>query len=192
MERINIKIFASGDTGLAAAIPVFHRWIQDRACPELAIDVADYSHVPAGPGVVLVTHEANYSLDHSRNRLGLLYNRKAALSGTPVEKLKHCWNAALWACQRLEQEPEFSGKLKFNPSESEVILNDRLRFPNTEDTWRTVRADIEQFFDELYGRGGYTLTRSSDPRGRIRCILRSCKSSEELSWPVLGARASSA
>ncbi len=162
MDHINVKIFGSGDVDIAAAIPVFHRWIQDRACPELAIDVADYSHVPAGPGVLLITHEANYSLDNSRNQLGLLYNRKAPLPGTPAEKLKHCRDAALWACQRLEQEPEFRGKLRFNPDEMEVVLNDRLRYPNTAETWNAVRGDIEQFLD------GYVLTRPTDPRDRLR------------------------
>ena len=166
MEHINIKIFAEGQADVAAAIPVLHRWIQDRVCPELAIDVADYSHVPAGPGVILVTHEANYSLDAARGRLGLLYNRKAPLTGTPVERLRHCWDAALWACQRLEQESEFKGKLTFNPNEAEVILNDRRAFPNTEETWQALRGDIGQFF------AGYALTRSSDPRDRFRVHAR--------------------
>ena len=62
-------------------IPVFHRWIREQAMPELLIDVADYSHVPAGPGVMVIGHEANYSVDNRENRLGLLYNRRAALEG---------------------------------------------------------------------------------------------------------------
>ena len=49
---------------------VFHQWIRDSVCPEMLIDVADYRHVPAGPGVMLIGHEANYSLDNRENRLG--------------------------------------------------------------------------------------------------------------------------
>ena len=41
---------------LADAVAVFHQWIRDGVCPEMLIDVADYRHVPAGPGVLLIGH----------------------------------------------------------------------------------------------------------------------------------------
>ena len=44
-------------------IPVFHDWIQTQQLAELLIDVADYRHVPHGPGVVLVAHDAHYAMD---------------------------------------------------------------------------------------------------------------------------------
>ena len=83
MQHVNIKIFAKQATAfdVADAIPVFHRWIQKRDLPEILIDVADYSHVPEGPGVLLIAHEANYSLDYAHDQLGVLYNRKAAGTG---------------------------------------------------------------------------------------------------------------
>ena len=61
LQHLNVKIFAQepASIDLAGAIPVFHRWIQENVCEELLIDVADYRHVPAGPGVLLVGHEAN-------------------------------------------------------------------------------------------------------------------------------------
>src|ERR1700726_1324446 len=116
MQHVNIKIFAKTDAGLkvADAIPVFHRWIQKRDLPEMLIDVADYSHVPEGPGVLLIAHEANYSLDYARDRLGLLYNRKAKEAGDAQAQLRQAYDAALNACQRLEKEPEFKGKLHFD------------------------------------------------------------------------------
>ena len=87
MEHVNIKIFAADSPSVrfADAIPVFHRWIQSRDLPELLIDVADYSHVPAGPGVVLIGLEANYALDNAHNRPGLLYVRKAT-DGAPASE----------------------------------------------------------------------------------------------------------
>jgi hypothetical protein len=155
---------------LAGAIPVFHRWIQESVCEELLIDVADYRHVPEGPGVLLVGHEANYSLDLSGARLGLLYNRKAAADDLPSENLAQAFRAALTACRRLEQEPEFIGNLKFKVGECEVILNDRLLAPNTKATWQALRAAFENFFSGLYG-AGYTLDRSGDPRERFRVCV---------------------
>jgi len=55
-----VKIFVHEPTSidLADAIPVFHRWIQEAVLNELVIDVADYRHVPAGPGVMLSTMPA--------------------------------------------------------------------------------------------------------------------------------------
>src|ERR1700733_4150601 len=94
IQHINLKIFIedAGAFELADAIPVFHQWIRDSVCPEMLIDVADYRHVSAGPGVLLIGHEANYSFDNREHRLGLLYNRKAALDGTFRERL----NQAYW------------------------------------------------------------------------------------------------
>src|SRR5947207_13377236 len=114
IQHVRVKIFArepvSADLG--AAIPVFHRWIQDRVCPEMLIDVADYRHVPNGPGVMLIGHEANYSLDTAKGRLGLLYSRKQP-GGAAQEDLRQAFDAAVAARRPLQAEPEFAGKLKF-------------------------------------------------------------------------------
>lgn len=174
MQHINVKIFAETPrpVDLAAAIPVFHRWIQENACEELLIDVADYRHVPAGPGVVLVGHEANYSLDQSFSRLGLLYNRKVPRNGSPQDNLLQAFYAALAACRRLEQEPEFQNRLKFDAGQCEVILNDRLLAPNTDAAWQALRPALAQFFDGFYGSAGYTLERLGEPRERFRAGVR--------------------
>jgi hypothetical protein len=179
LKHVNVKIFAESpdiaDLDLGGAIPVFHRWIQESVCEELLIDVADYRHVPAGPGVLLVGHEANYSLDLSFSRLGLLYNRKAWDGGSPQDNLLQSFRSALAACQRLEQEPEFQGKLKFSGGDCEVLLNDRLLAPNTEATWQALKLEFEKFFDGLYGGIGYTFERSKDPRERFRVGVKTSR-----------------
>ena len=176
VQHVNVKIFAEGpaaaDVDLGAAIPVFHRWIQDSVCEELLIDVADYRHVPAGPGVLLVGHQANYSLDLASNRLGLLYDCKALREGGARDNLSQAFHAALAACRRLEQEPEFQGRLRFNSGDCEVILNDRLFAPNTEATWQALKPEFEEFFAALYGGAGLTFERSEDPRERFRVGVR--------------------
>jgi hypothetical protein len=134
----------------------------------MLIDVADYSHVPGGPGILLIGHEAIYGLDLGHNRLGLLYSRKASGGGTPQERLRQAYEAARDACRMLEQEPEFRGKLVFREDEVELVLNDRLLYPNTEETWQSVRSEIESFFDVVYGRGRYTITRAAESRERFR------------------------
>lgn len=147
VDHVNAKIFAAVWEGpLSLLVEVFQRWIQQEACPELLIDVADYSHLPAGPGIILVGHEANYSLDFAENRPGLLYNRKAPLSGQTAEKIRQAWQAALWACRRLEQEPLLGGRLRFHYQEVELIFNDRLLVPNDEATYRRLEPDIRAAF----------------------------------------------
>ena len=173
IQHVRVKIFARepAPVDLAARSRSFIAGSRSSVCPELLIDVADYRHVPAGPGVMLIGHEANYSLDLSGGRLGLLYNRKAVAADSPRENLIQAFRAALTACQRLEQEPEFRGKLKFNPAEYDIILNDRLLAPNTEATWQALKADFETFFISLHG-GGYTLDRPGEPRERFRVCVK--------------------
>jgi len=170
IQHVNVKIFAAqpAPDDLGPAIPVFHRWIQDNVTGELLIDVADYRHVPEGPGVMLIAHEAHYSLDGAGGRLGLLYNRRLADNGTAGEKLRQAYEAALAAARRLEDEPEFRGKLKFQPGDVEVVFNDRCLTPNTAETYAALKPELERFFDEIWGAGSYALEHTGEPRDRLR------------------------
>ena len=173
MQHVNVKIFANqSDIALVDAIPVFHRWIQESKTPETLIDVADYKHVPDGPGIMLIGYEADYSLDETDGRLGLLYNRKAAFDGDPQAALKQAYDSALRATKELESTPVFAGKLAFDPNEVEVILNDRLLAPNTDETWESLRPEFERFFSGIYGPSGFTLERRGEPRDRVRAGAR--------------------
>ncbi len=169
LQHVNIKIFArKADIDLVDAIPVFHRWIQDNAVPELLIDVADYKHVPDGPGIMLIAHEADYSLDESEGRLGLLYNRKKIVEGDTQAALGQAFRSAVAAAKKLEEEAPFAGKLRFDYGDVELIVNDRLIAPNTEETWKSLSPEIERFFAGIYGAGNFTLTRLGEPRERFR------------------------
>jgi hypothetical protein len=165
MKHIQLKIFANSTDSVQfqKAIPVFHRWIQNRALPELLIDVVDYSHVPAGPGVMLIGHEASYALDNSRNRPGLLYSRNA---GDDLS-LAEAYASALAAASLLEQEPEFAGKLSFDSHRFEITLNDRLLYPNNETTWQNVEPELQALFASVFGPKPYSVTRPADPRTRL-------------------------
>ena len=168
IQHINLKIFVSdaGAIELADAVGVFHQWIRDSVCPgvcpEMLIDVADYRHVAAGPGVMLIGHEANYSLDNRENRLGLLYNRKASLNGGFRTRLEQAHRSALGACGRLEQEGAFRGKLKFDGSAMEVFINDRLLAPNNDETWQALGPELESYF------AGFKIQRQGEPRDLFR------------------------
>ena len=165
-QHINIKFFIENpdEVKLEEYSGVFNNWIQRHVMAELLIDVADYVHVHHGPGVILIGHEADYSLDNRAGRLGLLYNRKAELEGSVQEKLAQAGYAALTAARLLEKE----NGVKFNGQEAQVIINDRLLAPNTPETFATLEPDLRTFFDRLYNSTDYTLTyQNADPRERF-------------------------
>ncbi len=172
LQHLNVKIFVTSPApiNLEPFIGIFHNWIQRRLTDDLLIDVADYRHVVNGPGVVLIGHAANYSLDQSDGRLGLLYNRKAALAGSIDDRLSQVVRATLLACQRLEHE----NGLSFNGSEVHLTFNDRLLAPNTPKAMDVLRPALREFLDRLYGQDAYTLDRiSGDPRERLAIGVKS-------------------
>ena len=168
MQHFRVKIFAETGPGfeLHHAIAVFHRWIQQKALPEMLIDVADYQHVPAGPGILLVGHDSHYSFDRSKHRLGLLYTRRTTLNGSTSDRIRQAWEAAIHACRKLESEPEFQGKLRFLLNACEVSVNDRALAPNTDETFRALEPDLRAVFGER------TLERTGEPRELFTVTVR--------------------
>ena len=171
IQHINIKLYLENEeaVNLADFAAVFNTWIQKQRLEELLIDVADYLHVHNGPGIMLIGHEADYSLDNRAGRLGLLYNRKAQLDGTTHEKLAQAVRAVLTVAQILEKE----NGLKFNGSEVQVIVNDRLLVPNTPESFTAIAPDIRSFFNQLYNGADFSLSHNNDPRERFTVDVKS-------------------
>jgi hypothetical protein len=171
LHHLNLKLFVLAPAGfdLAPLTGVFNGWIQRRLAPELLVDVADYRHVHHGPGVLLVGHEANYSLDQSGGRLGLLYNRKAPVEGSDHDRLAQAARALLTAAQRLEAETS----LRFDPSRLQLFVNDRLAAPNTPETFAALQPALTAFFQRLYGPGVTLDYDGADPRQRFTVEIHS-------------------
>lgn len=161
VQHINVKLLLnnSGDLSLEAVIPVFHSWIQDQIFDEVLLDVADYQHVKDGPGVVLIGHEADYSLDNTDGRVGVRYNRKAPFSdaGSNEDRLRQAVRAAMLACQRLEADTRLDGKFHFNGHDFELFINDRLIAPNTDETQARLDPDFRQFCQKLFDGDEFSL-----------------------------------
>jgi hypothetical protein len=165
LQHVNIKLYLNnGDADLAPVIPIFHSWIQDQIFDELLIDVADYRHVRHGPGLMLIGHDADYSLDQTDGILGLRYNRKTPLIGTNLARLFQASRAALVAVQRLEADTRVNGKLSFNGHDMQLIINDRLLAPNDKTTREVVESDVQTLAARLFGLSGYSLSFDTDPR----------------------------
>jgi hypothetical protein len=169
LHKIVVKFFASdaATVRLDEFLPVFQRWIQKHAVEGMLIDVADYGHLPQGPGVVLVAHEADYFMDGMEGPLGLLYNRKTSAAGRLSDRIASAFKAALGACVKLETEPEFQGRLKFRAGEALFIANDRLNAPNTDETFQALRSDLSAAVAQVYPTNFDLRRVSDDPRARL-------------------------
>ncbi len=175
LQHINVKIYLkAGVFAPEKAIPVFHEWIREDAFPgELLIDVADYGHVPAGPGVMLVGHEAFYSLETGpEDRPGLLYNQRTARPGTNVDRLLHALFRAADAAGRLEKDTRLGG-LRFDPGDLRLFVNDRAIAPNSRETFNATQEDVRAALAEYFGGSDFTLEYvEQDPRERFTVAVR--------------------
>jgi len=176
LQKINVKIFMADSSSVRAEsfVQVFNSWIQDSEGEYY--DLADYSHVPAGPGILLVAHEANLSIDNNGNRWGLLYGRKQPASGSNREKLQAAFTQALEYCRRIESEPSLQGRVRFRGDEADLVINDRLLAPNTEETFTAIRPDVEDFARTLYAGSHFSIEREPDPRRRFGLHMKAAVS----------------
>ncbi len=161
LVKLDLKVLAAGGADVEAEefIPVFHRWITERVLPELLIDVADYSHVPEGPGVLLIGHDAQYAWDLSRGEPGLLYSRRRETGpdlegiGNLDRRLRSLLDCAFRACDLIEAEPGLEGRVAFDRHRLELRVNDRL-FPQDEPTAEALASAFRQALTEAGIRDG--------------------------------------
>jgi hypothetical protein len=144
--KFGVKLFFTNSSAkpLKDFIPIFHGWIQGQTLPgHLLIDVHDYSHVHHGPGILLVSHEANLSIDEAEGRRGLVYIRKQPAA------LPEIVDATRQAAKLLG-EP-------FDSDKFEVFVNDRLSTPSA--------AQIAEAV------GGKVTQKNTDPRERLTFVV---------------------
>ncbi len=169
VQRIGLKVFLDDGAVLSPrdVIPVFHRWIQTRAVDGMLIDVADYTHLPTGPLVLLVAHEGRYVLDRGDDRLGLQYVRTQPLDGSLETRLRTFAGTLVRAARLLENDATLPGPVRFRGDEIDLVANDRLLAPNTPDTLSAVRPAFESFLGTLSDGGPWTLTPRTGPGSRF-------------------------
>jgi hypothetical protein len=143
----------------------FAPWIPDS--PEVFVDVADYSHVQDGPVIFLSGHVECFSLDKTTGRYGLLYERRQPADGTNAEKLHSSLKSLLAHAARLESDSSFPAKPNFLTGDVKFIVNNRGVAPNNDETLATLRPELEALFDQVFGKGAYTLEREKDVRQRF-------------------------
>ena len=172
LQKLNVKLFVEQPNAIPLAdfIEIFHSWIQ--ATDGVYHDVADYSHMQAGPGIVLVAHDAHVSIDESGNRRGLVFSQKAPLAGSNQERLRAVLRAALENCRKLEAEPALGGKLRFAANEAVISLNDRLLGANSEESFDEIKGDVENVARQLFGGAQVIVDRDAESRQRLNVRVK--------------------
>jgi hypothetical protein len=187
-HRLGIKVFAADPSSildggalpglhplgssirLENLIPVFHGWIQKQNLDgHLLIDVHDYSHIHHGPGILLVAHEGNFSLDMGGGRPGLMYYRKTPTNLPAVEHLATSFRSALQACRLLEKD----AGIRFDMNDVLVIANDRLNTANDEQTLSDLRPVIAAALKQTFEGPEFQIARASaDAKERFAVTCR--------------------
>jgi len=176
LQRIQIKIFADAPSGLPLDpfLQIFARWRKEKHWAEW-IDLADYAHLPRGPGIMLVGQRCNIAYDLADPGPGVLYTAKKGLTGSHAERLAAALQSCLELSNRLIAEPEFPKDVRLRTDSLEVRFNDRLETPNTPETDAELRPVVEQALNRLYGPGAYALRRLDETQNVYGFAVRGRK-----------------
>jgi hypothetical protein len=144
---------------------VFHGWIQRQSVTgHLLIDVHDYSHLHQGPGILLVAHEGNFSLDLSDGRPGLVYYRKIPTSLSQTDHIVTVLRSALQASLLVEND----AKLNLATDQFVVFANDRLNTSNDDASFAELKPVLSAALRQVFEGADFKLTRTSqDPKERL-------------------------
>ena len=149
-KRLKIRqpLNAPADFDITDIIPVFHRWIQEQTVPGLLIDVADYKHVPQGPGILLISDEGDYSLEQEDGGFSIVYDRKRQTGDDLGESIRIVLATLRTALQALEAEPSLA--LSAEASHIELTILDRLQYPNTLEIFDVIRNSLTESVAAIY------------------------------------------
>lgn len=165
-EKVSVKLFATQNVTapLESYIPVFHRWIrEEKFGGELLIDVADYTHVPRGIGVLLVGHGSDVAIDEGEGRPGVMFCRKRALPAG-ADLVTDAIRRALEAASLLDADPEVHGPKAFGKAEILIRFPDRLHLANDDASFEKVRSSVERALAEALPGAQFTLRREGELR----------------------------
>jgi hypothetical protein len=190
-KRISAKFYLSpdpsADVDLDPFIGLFHRMIQNQSAPGLLIDVADYIHVPDGPGVILIGHDVDYGMDLTEGQAGLLATRKRIEEGSLTDLLEQTVGMALGAIQAIAADGEAG--VAFATNACRIQLLDRLVSPNTDQAFSEAKGAFEALASKLYSGAVDKVARvgADDARGALGAEI---VASEDVSIDTLIARLS--
>ena len=136
------------EVDIASFISVFHQWIQEDEIPNhIMVDVADYKHIPNGPGIMLIAFEGNFSIGYDENGLGLSYIRKTKIGSNETESLENIQKILDNAVRLIKNDSMLRKKIKFS-NEYSVFSNDRYEYPNNVNSENKLHQLVSSVFDD--------------------------------------------
>ncbi len=164
LRRIDVKLPITNpeDSDNAAYTGIFTRWLSDE---ERWLDIADYTHVPSGPTVMIVGDDAQFSIDAGKGELGVLYSHRGELEGSDTERLEHVLRTALQLVADLESEDDCP--IRVRTDRADVVVNDRLAHPNQDDTAAALTTAVTAAAESVFGAAPTSVEHTGGPDQRL-------------------------
>ena len=168
LQKFGIKFYLKEKEAYSPQdyIPVFHGWIQEQLIPNhLLIDVADYSHVKDGPGIMLIAHEGHFSLDQENNKPGMMYMRRMEYLGNFQERFDEVFSMSLHAVTLLCNKKEL--ELDFHHNLFRFISNDRRLADNTRENQNLFQKEIDEILKSKFSNDKWNFSEVSKENERL-------------------------
>jgi hypothetical protein len=174
LQRIDTYalIDAPRNAKLDSLLAIFGRWRNDAGHPAKWVDLADYAHMSRGAGLVIVGKQGIFGVTRFDPGLGLFYSGRSEYEGSCERRIVESFRRHLSLATALHREPEYPAELKKLTGVWNLTINDRLNFPNNEETDQQLRPAIQTALDRLLGPGSYELTPTTDPQRRYGFTLK--------------------
>lgn len=165
LQRIDVKLLLDGppDPDLDQFLVIFDRWRKADDHPADWVDLADYAHMPGGPGILIAGKRDTFSVNLNPPGPGLLTSVRGGLEGALEDRFREALRRAREFNAAVMAEPEFPAEFSVREGAWEIYVNDRLGFPNTDPTDRLVRPAVAA----ALGVALESLTRDPDSRNRL-------------------------
>ncbi|MYB53392.1 MAG: hypothetical protein F4X77_14525 [Acidobacteriia bacterium] len=165
LQRIDVKLLLDcpPDPDLDQFLVIFDRWRKADDHPADWVDLADYAHMPGGPGILIAGKRDTFSVNLNPPGPGLLTSVRRGLEGSLEDRFREALRRALEFNAAIMAEPEFPAEFSAREGAWEIYVNDRLGFPNTDPTDRVVRPAVAA----ALGVVPESLTRDLDSRNRL-------------------------
>ena len=144
---------------LDPAISAFHRLIQRGLVEGLVIDVADYRHVPDGPGVLLVGHDVDYGVT-----TGAFTVTRKRTAAPLADQFRDAVRMALGAMESIAYDGELVAT--FNRSNLTVAIPDRKLEQDGHDVAADALAALTPVVAEIWGDEAHIATVERDDARR--------------------------
>ena len=149
-------------------VATFNDFIVNRSIQGGLIDVADYSHMHNGLGVLLTTHEANWSFDEQYNQPGIMVVEKGFAANPVSERFTQWLDSIIKVCKTIEETPRHKG-IKFDYQSISLVLNDRSEKAGSLEDLKTI---FEQAVKELYDSNEIDYDENFDPAKRVGFLAK--------------------